>query len=100
MKLLGKRLLIEVMKTTTISESGLALSNSDKDKQFLIGKILAIGNQVEQADIKVGNICWFHKHAGVEFSLGAKNKERNILLVMENDIVTVGNSKEEIEIWV
>jgi len=76
MKLLKKLVLIEKPKKEE-SRSGIILPETVKDEKPTKGKVLAVGQEVQE--VKVGQVVLFKKYALEEYEEGFIVDERDIL---------------------
>ena len=81
-KVLGKRVLIEEVVEDIKSEGGIILGNT-KASTNRVGKVISIGNLVEE--IKVNDKVMFDNHRVAPLNLDGKN----YLIMEENNIIGV-----------
>ena len=88
-KLLGNRVLLEVVQKETVTSSGLVLNVEDSPDDMRIGKVVAVGTgrDTEQGhvDIKisVGEEVMFH------YGTNVRVDEKDYVLVNADDVIMV-----------
>jgi len=83
MKVLGKRLLVEVRKYETQTASGIIIPEVAKKERRTQGTVLAIGSDV--TEVEVGQIVHFSPMAGTSVS----SNSAECLVLKEDDILAV-----------
>jgi len=81
MKLLNKRVLLELIEKETIN-NGIILPNSEKKKNT--GKVLLIGEKVKA--VSVGDTVKFHQNTGMKMTYQNKSC---LLLAAEEEIIAI-----------
>jgi len=88
---LGDRIIVSRLKEESVSEGGIVLPDSAKEKPSR-GEVVAVGNGVlsdhavlRPLAVKVGDNVLFGKYSGTEIE--ADNKE--FLIIRENDVMAV-----------
>ena len=82
-KPLGERLLIKPIKEEEKkSEGGIVLPDSAKEKPQK-AEVVAIGDKVEDLDLKVGDKVIFSKYAGTEIKID----EEDYIIIDSSDIL-------------
>ena len=69
---LGKRVLIEREEEVKTTATGIIIPDNAAKEKPQIGKIVAVGNDEECKNVKVGDTVVFAKYAGSEVSLDDK----------------------------
>ncbi|MCD6104021.1 MAG: co-chaperone GroES [Thermotogaceae bacterium] len=65
---LGERLLIKPIKEEKRTEGGIVLPDSAKEKPMK-AEVIAVGEKVEDVDVKSGDKVIFSKYAGTEIKI-------------------------------
>jgi len=64
------KIVVEFLRTTK-TETGLIIPDSAQDPQGY-GKVLSVGELLDETKIKVGDVVVFHMRAGMDMILGKK----------------------------
>lgn len=85
-KPIGKRILVKLVKEEEKTASGIILPGaSDKEKPS-IGNVIAVGNDKELSEIKVGQKVIYSKYTGTEIK---DNDEKYLILNIEDVLAIV-----------
>lgn len=84
MKAIGKNIVIEEIKESIKTESGILLTSDDADQfRYKKGRVLLPGTDV--SSVNVNDIIYYDKRAGHSMSLNNKM----VSIIGENDVVVV-----------
>jgi chaperonin GroES len=93
---LGDRLIVEVLDEEDVTESGIVLPDTAKEKPQR-GRVLAVGPGARdkdgkriELDVAVGNEVIFSKYGGTEIKLGTDE----ILILRESDVLAKVTSRK------
>jgi chaperonin GroES len=90
---LGNRLVVQLVKKSQTSASGIIIATNEKDEQT-IGEVVAIGkgqgeeHNVSQLDLKIGDKVLFGKYSGEEI-VDQHNPDIIYKIVESKDVVAV-----------
>jgi chaperonin GroES len=65
---LGSRVVIRLLQEQTVTPSGLVIPDTAKEKPQR-GRVVAIGNDVEEGTVAVGDVVLFAQYTGTEIRL-------------------------------
>lgn len=85
-KPLGTRVLVEVQESEQVTQSGLIIPDSAKEKQQK-GTVVAVGKgtENEKMEVSVGDVVLYGKYAGTEIEDGGNN----FLILNQSDILAI-----------
>ena len=91
----GHRVMIEVKEIEKTSQGGIILAAKtilDEKRAIEKGKVVALGNSAYKdfsGDpwVKVGDIVWFKKYAGLKI-------DENLIIIEDEDIYAIDDSEE------
>lgn len=93
---MGDRVLIEVDKKQKSTEAGVLLTPGDVE-QPTIGKVVAVGNGLEDADgalqppnVEVGSSVLYSRYTGAEFEEETGEKQKYIVVKESDILATLG----------
>ena len=85
---LGARVLVKIMPEETTTKSGLVLPDTAKEKPQR-GEVVAIGEDEEMINVKVGDVVLFPKYTGTEFKI----EDEDYLVIESADLLAIAKSK-------
>lgn len=99
LKVLGERILVQEIKQTNKTVSGIVIPGKEKESTNK-GKVIGVGDgaYLENGDkvameVKVGDIVYYSAYSGSpiveDLKLGAVNKEEDFLVLNQRDILAV-----------
>ena len=95
---LGDRVLVKALESEEKSKGGIVLPDTAKEKPQQ-GKVIAVGKgkvlddgSKKSLDVKVGDQILYGKYSGTEI----KVKGEDYLILREEDILAIVNSKKEV----
>lgn len=80
----GDRLVLSKEEVVTQTTSGIIVPDSAKDKS-LQGKVIAIGSDVKNKDIKVGDMVLYSEYGPSSY----KHNKQEYLIAKEEDILAI-----------
>jgi chaperonin GroES len=81
---LGARVLVKVTPEETTTRSGLVLPDTAKEKPQR-GEVVAIGDEEEMINVKVGDKVLFPKYTGTEFRI----EDEDYLVIESGDLLAI-----------
>ncbi len=85
---LGARVLVKITPEETTTKSGLVLPDTAKEKPQR-GDVVAIGDDEEMINVKVGDTVLFPKYTGTEFKID----DEDYLVIESADLLAIAKSK-------
>ncbi len=85
---LGARVLVKITPEETTTKSGLVLPDTAKEKPQR-GEVVAIGDDEEMINVKVGDTVLFPKYTGTEFKID----DEDYLVIESADLLAIAKSK-------
>jgi chaperonin GroES len=84
---LGARVLVKITPEETTTKSGLVLPDTAKEKPQR-GEVVAIGDDEEMINVKVGDTVLFPKYTGTEFKI----EDEDYLVIESGDLLAIVKS--------
>jgi len=81
---LGARVLVKITPEETTTKSGLVLPDTAKEKPQR-GEVVAIGDDEEMINVKVGDTVLFPKYTGTEFKI----EDEDYLVIESGDLLAI-----------
>jgi chaperonin GroES len=81
---LGARVLVKITPEETMTKSGLVLPDTAKEKPQR-GEVVAIGDDEEMINVKVGDQVLFPKYTGSEFKI----EDKDHLVIESGDLLAI-----------
>ena len=79
---LGARVLVKITPEETTTKSGLVLPDTAKEKPQR-GEVVAVGDDEEMINVKVGDTVLFPKYTGTEFKI----EDEDYLVIESGDLL-------------
>jgi len=86
---LGARVLVKITPEETTTKSGLVLPDTAKEKPQR-GKVVAIGDDKDMINVKVGDTVLFPKYTGTEFKI----EDEDYLVIESGDLLAIVKHKK------
>jgi len=86
---LGARVLVKITPEETTTKSGLVLPDTAKEKPQR-GKVVAIGDDKDMINVKVGDTVLFPKYTGTEFKID----DEDYLVIESGDLLAIVKHKK------
>jgi chaperonin GroES len=80
----GDRMILEKQEVVEKTASGIIVPDSAKDKSMQ-GKVVAIGTEVKNKDVKVGDMVLYAEYGPSNYKLG----KQEYLIAKEEDILAI-----------
>ena len=84
---LGARVLVKITPEETTTKSGLVLPDTAKEKPQR-GEVVAVGEDDEMINVKVGDTVLFPKYTGTEFKI----EDEDYLVIESGDLLAIVKS--------
>ena len=81
---LGARVLVKITPEEQTTKSGLVLPDTAKEKPQR-GEVMAIGDEEEMINVKVGDKVLFPKYTGTEFKI----EDEDYLVIESGDLLAI-----------
>ena len=81
---LGARVLVKITPEETTTKSGLVLPDTAKEKPQR-GEVVAVGDDDEMINVKVGDKVLFPKYTGTEFRI----EDKDYLVIESGDLLAI-----------
>ena len=81
---LGARVLVKITPEEQTTQSGLVLPDTAKEKPQR-GEVMAIGDEEEMINVKVGDKVLFPKYTGTEFKI----EDEDYLVIESGDLLAI-----------
>ena len=85
---LGARVLVKITPEETTTKSGLVLPDTAKEKPQR-GEVVAVGDDDEMINVKVGDKVLFPKYTGTEFKID----DEDYLVIESGDLLAIIKGK-------
>ena len=85
---LGARVLVKITPEETTTKSGLVLPDTAKEKPQR-GEVVAVGDDEEMINVKVGDTVLFPKYTGTEFRI----EDEDYLVIESGDLLAIVKGK-------
>ena len=86
---LGARVLVKITPEGTTTKSGLVLPDTAAKEKPQRGEVVAIGDDEEMINVKVGDTVLFPKYTGTEFKI----EDEDYLVIESGDLLAIVKSK-------
>jgi chaperonin GroES len=85
---LGARVLVKITPEETTTKSGLVLPDTAKEKPQR-GEVVAVGDDKDMINVKVGDKVLFPKYTGTEFKI----EDEDYLVIESGDLLAIVKGK-------